>query len=212
MQNMNIQELRNQLQMHRIERIPLNTVPPAAVLIPLVPKANGEWDVVLEVRAANITQGGEVSLPGGRIEDGESCEEAAVRETAEELLIDPCQIEVICPMVSAIGPGGRDVYAYLGTLTDYQGTFSASEVDHVLQVPFRHFYEAAPRIGDIDLIGKAHDDFPIELLRGERGPWFHSIPRSFYFYETQDHVIWGLTALILREAARIVYGDEYKAR
>lgn len=209
--NMNINELRERLNNHSMERIPFNQVPPAAVLIPLVESSNGEWDVVLEVRAAHITQGGEVSLPGGRIEDGESGEEAAVRETAEELFIAVGQVEVICPMVVTTGPRGRDVYAYLGVLTDYHGTFSASEVDHVLTVPLRTFYEVVPQIGSIDLIGKAHDDFPSDLLAQEQGPWFHSIPRSFYFYETQGHVIWGLTALILREAARIIYGDEYQA-
>lgn len=212
MHGMNVQELRDQLQSHQMERIPFNQVPPAAVLIPLVTGVNGEWDVVLEVRAAHITQGGEVSLPGGRIEDGESGEEAAVRETVEELFIAAGQVEVICPMVVTTGPRGRDVYAYLGVLTDYQGTFSPSEVDHVLTVPLRTFYEAVPQIGSIDLIGRAHDDFPSDLLSQEQGPWFHSIPRSFYFYETQDHVIWGLTALILREAARIVYGDEHQTR
>lgn len=212
MQGMNANELREQLQSHRLERIPFNKVPPAAVLIPLIADGNGEWDVVLEVRAANITQGGEVSCPGGRMEDGESGEAAAVRETAEELLMDPAQIEVICPMVVTAGPRGRDVYSYLGVLTGYQGTYSADEVDHILRVPFRYFYNTVPATGNIDLIGKAHDDFPASLLQGEQGPWFHTIPRSFYFYETQDHVIWGLTALILREAARIVYGDECTAR
>lgn len=210
MQGMNTNELREQLKSHHMERIPFNKVPPAAVLIPLVEGANGEWDVILEVRAANITQGGEVSLPGGRIEDGESGQAAAVRETAEELLVDSGQIEVICPMVVTTGPRGRDVYSYLGMLSDYQETYSTDEVDHVLTVPFRYFYETDPRIGNIDLYSKAHDDFPGELLTQESGPWFHKIPRSFYFYETQGHVIWGLTALILREAARIVYGDEHQ--
>lgn len=194
-----------------MERLPFSKVPPAAVLIPLVPGSDGEWDVILEVRAANITQGGEVSLPGGRMEDGESGEAAAIRETAEELLLHPRQITVICPMVAATGPRGRDVYSYLGILTEYHDTFSSCEVDHILRVSFRHFYETTPRTGDIDLIGRAHDDFPIELMRGEQGPWFHSIPRRFYFYESQGHVIWGLTALILKEAARIVYGNEYQA-
>lgn len=208
---MNRDALQQYLQHHEMERIPLNEVPPAAVLIPLVPGREGDWDVVLEVRAAHITQGGEVSLPGGRIERGESGEAAAVRETAEELLLDRDQIEVICPMVSANGPRGREVYSYLGFLEDYHGTFSADEVDHILTVPLRYFYDTEPGTGDIDLIGKAHEDFPSGLLSFEQGPWFHSISRRFYFYEAQDHVIWGLTALILREAARIVYGDEHQA-
>uniref|UniRef100_A0A1I7VGV5 Nudix hydrolase domain-containing protein n=1 Tax=Loa loa TaxID=7209 RepID=A0A1I7VGV5_LOALO len=37
---------------------------------------------------------GEVSFPGGRLEQGETHEEAALRETAEEIGLYSCQIEV----------------------------------------------------------------------------------------------------------------------
>lgn len=193
-----------------MERIPLNAVPPAAVLIPLIEGEEGELEVVLEVRAAQITQGGEVSFPGGRIEPGEASEETAIRETCEELLLDRNQVEVICPMVNTVGPKGREIYSYLGILKDYKGTYSESEVDHILKIPFRYFYETEPLVGDIDLIGVAHEDFPSALLAREQGPWFHKMQRSFYFYVDQDPVIWGLTALILRESARIIYGNEHQ--
>ena len=77
-----------------------------AVLIPLVEK-EGELHILFEVRQAGIRQGGEICFPGGMIEEGETAEEAAVRETAEELLIPAEKIEVIAPMHVMSGPGGR---------------------------------------------------------------------------------------------------------
>lgn len=212
MQIMNIDELRMITHNYAMKRIPLNQKRPAAVLIPLVPGTDREWNVVLEVRAAAITQGGEVSLPGGRIEPGESGEEAAIRETTEELLIDSARIEVLCPMFQASGPGGREVYSYLGILSEYQGTYSAAEVDHILMVPLRYFYETRPIESDVELVCIAHDNFPRELLTWETGPLFHNIKRNMYFYQTQDHVIWGFTAMILKETAERIYGHEHPAQ
>ena len=39
-------------------------------------------------------QPGEVSFPGGRVEDGETFQEAAIRETCEELNLSPDQIDI----------------------------------------------------------------------------------------------------------------------
>ena len=43
-------------------------------------KGRRGWQVLFEVRAAGISQPGEVCFPGGRIEPGETPEEAALRE------------------------------------------------------------------------------------------------------------------------------------
>ena len=78
----------------------------AAVLIPLVEGATNV-QIVLELRAYDLdVQPGEVCLPGGRIEQDETPWEAAVRETCEELLVAPEQIEIIAEMDEMIGTGG----------------------------------------------------------------------------------------------------------
>lgn len=209
---MNKQDVANKLRDHGLEWMPVNKTRDAAVLIPLIQRGDDYLDVVLEVRAGNITQGGEVCLPGGVIEEGETTRDAAIRETCEELLVDPSQIEVICPMVATGGPLGRVVESYLGTIENYNGTYAETEVDHILTVPLRFFYSAEPIVGDIDLIAQIRDNFPTHLLEREKGPWFSNVPRSYYFYEFKGHVIWGLTASILRETARIIYGDEHPTR
>ena len=115
-----------------------------AVLIPLVEK-EGEIHILFEVRQAGIRQGGEICFPGGMIEEGETAEEAAVRETAEELLIPEEKIEVIAPMHIMSGPGGARIYSCLGILHEYQGTYSIQEVDHTFTVPLSWFAAHAPR-------------------------------------------------------------------
>jgi coenzyme A diphosphatase NUDT7 len=65
-----------------------------AVLVPLI-EIDGELNIIYEVRSNSITQPGEISFPGGRIEEGESPQEAAIRETSEELLLNKANIEII---------------------------------------------------------------------------------------------------------------------
>lgn len=202
-------EIANRLLHHELEWIQLNDTRPAAVMIPIIPRGDDYWDVVLEVRAQGITQGGEVCLPGGHLEDGETSLDAAIRETCEELCVDASQIEVLAPMVAVNGPSGRVVESYIAVLKDYEGTFSPTEVDHILTVPIRYFYAAEPIMGNIDLVAQLHDDFPTHLLDETKRPWFRPIPRSFYFYPAKDHVIWGMTANILKRTAEILYGDEH---
>ena len=69
-----------------------------AVLIPLIQTEKG-LEVVYEIRATTLrTQPCEVSFPGGGIEAGETPEQAAVRETCEELLMTPENVEILAPM------------------------------------------------------------------------------------------------------------------
>ncbi|EFO21558.1 hydrolase [Loa loa] len=66
----------------------------SAVLIPLV-YIDRSPSVIFTHRSLLLAgHRGEVSFPGGRLEQGETHEEAALRETAEEIGLYSCQIEV----------------------------------------------------------------------------------------------------------------------
>jgi len=66
----------------------------AAVLL-LVGCHGEEPCLVLTERAANMrSHASEISLPGGRIEPDETPEQAAVREAAEEVGVDPAAVEL----------------------------------------------------------------------------------------------------------------------
>ena len=68
---------------------------PAAALL-LVYPLDDRWHLPLTVRGSRLRHHtGQVSLPGGRIDPGESPEAAALREAAEEVAIDSGEVEVL---------------------------------------------------------------------------------------------------------------------
>jgi len=69
---------------------------PAAVLIAITERA--EPGLLMIHRPSTMrAHAGQVALPGGRLDDGESPVEAALREAQEELGIDPALVRVIGP-------------------------------------------------------------------------------------------------------------------
>ena len=69
--------------------------------------------IIFEVRAKTIRyQPGDICLPGGRVEPGETPEQAVLREMAEELQIDQSQIEMNAP-VSIFVTGGLEIHVFL---------------------------------------------------------------------------------------------------
>jgi 8-oxo-dGTP pyrophosphatase MutT (NUDIX family) len=75
--------------------IPPSTVRNAAGLLLVFPDAENRPHIVLTVRAGTLGRhGGQVSLPGGVIEPGESHAHAALREAHEEIALDPSLVHV----------------------------------------------------------------------------------------------------------------------
>jgi 8-oxo-dGTP pyrophosphatase MutT (NUDIX family) len=69
---------------------------PAAVLVALFEEEEGETRVILTVRSSRLrSHTGEVAFPGGRLDPGESVEDAARREADEEIGLDPSSVEII---------------------------------------------------------------------------------------------------------------------
>lgn len=168
----------------------------AAVLIALI--ENGEdYDVLFEVRSNQIPdQPGDVCFPGGAVEAGESYEEAAIRETCEELLINPDQIELI---------GASDImhirnmiiYPYVGILTDYKESYSQKEVAEVFRVPLNFFRATVPDSYLVEAMAQPEEGFPYELIQGGRKYQWRVLKTEELFYQYEGHVIWGLTARML---------------
>jgi len=68
---------------------------PAAALVLIYPHHEA-WHVPVTVRGAGLRHHtSQVSLPGGRIDQGESAEEAALREAHEEVGIEPYDVEIL---------------------------------------------------------------------------------------------------------------------
>ena len=170
----------------------------------LAPYLSEERAFLFEVRSGALrSQPGEICFPGGRIEPGETPQDAARRETAEELLIAPGKIEVVGELDTLITPFYTRIFPYIGLLSDYHDSFSADEVAKVFRVPFDFFLEAEPTVYYNEIgVAPGGDNFPYELLGRDSYPWGRAkYPVLFYPYG--DQVIWGLTARIMHHIVRL---------
>lgn len=178
-----------------------------SVLLPLIRK-DGEICVLFEKRAMKLdSQPGEVSFPGGRIEKGETPEEAVVRETCEELLVEKPQVEVFGRLDRLLSPSGRLIKPFVGTIHDYDMTFSEDEVEYPFMVPYRWFVEHEPKEFQNRLIQEVNENIPFaEIPKGRNYPWDKGT-YNLYFYHWKDEVIWGMTAKILHASIPLI--EEY---
>jgi mutator protein MutT len=77
------------LQGFRRREIPRGERRPAAVALTLLPDEEGRPSVILTRRAERLRRhGGQWAIPGGRLDAGETPEEAALRELAEEVGVE----------------------------------------------------------------------------------------------------------------------------
>ncbi|MBQ6342251.1 MAG: CoA pyrophosphatase [Anaerolineaceae bacterium] len=170
-----------------------------AVLIPLV-EIDGKIHVVFEIRGEGIAQADEVSFPGGHVEQGETAEHAAVRETCEELLISQEKVEILAPMHRMTDRGNLIIDSFLGVIHNYNGSYSKDEVSRIFTVSLDWLLEYEPEIYSAETALHPGDDFPFALIPGGRDYKFIYFPKRFFFYRTQNAVIWGLTAELLYHA------------
>lgn len=168
----------------------------SAVLIPLI-QQNGEPQILFEVRTSHIRQGGEICFPGGRVENNETPEEVAVRETCEELCVQRSSVRLIAPMFSTSRGN------YLGEIKEYHNTRSTDEVERTFLLPLSWLLEHDPLTAHGKLKVSLDESFPYHLIPGGRDYPFASASREFYFYQTAHGVIWGLTASILQRSVAL---------
>ena len=193
---MDMEYIKTAFRERPLERIREDTAVRAAVLIPLVER-RGALHILFEERNAHIPQGGEICFPGGHAEEGEALADAAVRETAEEQLLDPAQIELVAPLHRLDANGLREIYSFLGVIRGYADTWAADEVARTFLIPLDWFLSHAPEVYEGRTTVAPGADFPYDLIPGGEGYHFASARQKFYFYRTEQGVIWGLTAKLL---------------
>lgn len=171
-----------------------------AVLLPLV-YPEGEPHLVYEKRSKRISQPGESAFPGGRIEPGETAEEAAVRETVEEVGIAREKIRVYGHWNPLITWFNMMIETVTGELQDFDRArfVPNDEVDELFTVPLSFFIDHEPQVYQSRLRVEQPEDFPYELLPGETDYRFRTGRQETLFWVYEDRVIWGLTARITKD-------------
>lgn len=152
---------------------------PAAVLMPLIDRADG-MTVLLTQRTAHLSaHAGQISFPGGRFEAGDGTpENTALRETEEEIGLTRAHVEVLGRLsVRETGTGYR-VVPVVGVITPpFPIAPDPHEVAEVFEVPLSF------------VLDPANHRFETRIMSG--------VQRQFYSVLYGDYYIWGLTARLL---------------
>ncbi|RVU55579.1 NUDIX hydrolase [Anaerosphaera multitolerans] len=191
---MGIDEIREKLE--RNVPKPIDVKNKYSVFIPFI-EIDGNYHILYEVRAKTLnTQPGEISFPGGKIEKGENCVKAAVRETSEELLLPENKIEVFSRGDFIVNPYNSVLYSVVGRLNvDYNKIVpSKDEVDTIFTVPLEYLLNTEPKSYTLDLEVKHTKHFPYELIPRGRNYKFRRGRDNVLFYRYDDKIIWGFTA------------------
>ena len=170
-----------QLQVFPRQTIPLGSLRPAAVLVPLFQR-NGNDHLLFTERTAHLEHhAGEISFPGGGHDAGDNdLTVTALRETEEELGIPMSQVDLLGRLDDFYSIHGYHVIPYIGEIPSPDNLrHDPFEIAGTFEAPLDYFRNPAiHRVEDWRHRGRTH---------------------RVDFYEFEEHVIWGLTAAILRQ-------------
>lgn len=181
-----VQVLREKLaSLPRDEFRPIGT--PAAVLIPFL-RSGDDWSVVFTRRSDNLRRhSGEISFPGGMVDEGEDSKAAALREAHEELGIssESCDILGKLPAVHTVVSGVL-IDPWIAVITQNEFEPSPSEIEEVLRVP----------------LSVLMDPSSYRVQRFIRSGHIFPSPA----FDVGDVTIWGATARIVRSLIDLLVG------
>lgn len=156
---------------------------PAAVLVGLTLQDNG-WHVIMTERSAHLAHhAGQISFPGGKVEEGDQgLVGTALREAKEEIALSPEQVDVIGGLGPVTSPVGFIVQPVVGIVAS--GTILSAcpdEVARILVLPL------------VDLVSSYRHRRESYIRDGRQ--------RNVWVIDHDDHYIWGLSAAILVDLA-----------
>jgi 8-oxo-dGTP pyrophosphatase MutT (NUDIX family) len=162
----------------------------AAGLVLLYP-LNGAWWFPLTVRAASLrSHTGQVSLPGGRVDDGETVEAAALREACEEIGVPPASVRVLGRLTPLHIPVSRHMLYPVVGVTDERPRFQAAEqeVARLLEVPLTTLIDPAV----------VHHETWMRTIEGVQ------VEIDVPYFGIDGERVWGATGMVLAELRALV--------
>ena len=158
----------------------------AAALLLVYPAADGVA-VPLTVRASGLTRhAGQISLPGGAADPGETLAETALREATEEIGIDPMSVQILGELTPVhVLVSGFTLHPVVG-VSHERPAFQAApgEVDEILEVSLADLQDAS------------------RIRRGTRIREGMAI--EYPYFDLRGHQVWGATAMVLGEFISLI--------
>jgi 8-oxo-dGTP pyrophosphatase MutT (NUDIX family) len=173
--------------------VPDRDVPPefarrSGVML-LIFNGKNDPELVLTLRSDKlIYHGNQISLPGGRIEKGEEIVDAALRETREEVGIDPALVRILGSLTPLHVPvSGNIIYPVVGWLDHPPDLIpDHREVAEAFTLP----------------LGRLYDPTCLKHTRRNLHGTTYNVP----YWDVHRIPLWGATAMILSEFCEL-YGD-----
>lgn len=146
--------------------------------IALLAERSGGLDLLLTRRHEDLPRHpGQISLPGGRIDEGETVEDAALREAAEEVGLDPASAVVLGELPAFYIPPSQFWLHTVVARWAYPHRLSADEheVAEILVVPLAQLRDA--------------DRWRVTTLSSRGRMWAWQLD--------DGHLLWGATAVVV---------------
>ena len=156
----------------------------ASVLIPIL-TFKKDLEILLTKRSNNLkNHPGQIAFPGGKKDQIDSSPiETALRETQEEVGLNPKNVEIIASLPSHRTATGFVIKPYLGLINQpFSETLRQGEVDEIFTVPYEYILN--------------EKNFSIQTRK------WNGSQRSYYVVPYGPYYIWGATARILLNLSR----------
>lgn len=161
----------------------------ASVLIPMIVHVDGVCVLLTERTAHLHDHAGQISFPGGRVEEGDADAIAtALREAHEEIGLPPANVDVVGTLPEYLTATGYKVTPVIGLIErPFLPVLDEFEVSEVFEVPLAFL---------MDPINHERRIFQL----GDTGRTFYAMPYATpeRAAEGRRYFIWGATAAILR--------------
>jgi 8-oxo-dGTP pyrophosphatase MutT (NUDIX family) len=168
-------------------RIPKEDSKAAAVMILLYPKQNLIHTVFIQRPEYDGVHGGQISFPGGKQEVSDpDLTYTALRETSEEIGVDPSEINVISELTPLYIPVSNIVVTPILGWLEKRPVFKRQEdeVVYIIEADLRSLIDpSAQKIKPFEIRGSLID---------------------IKYFDYKGNVIWGATAMIFHELLTIL--------
>lgn len=147
-----------------------------AVLVPVV-NICGEAHLLLTRRSRRISHPGQISFPGGFVQEGESLLQCALREMEEEIGARISNLEEVYALGETVTlTSGKEIAAFLGFIDSLVFLINDSEVEELIFLSLEAVKRATPE--------------PVLMPSG----------RKTIRYRFPGLVVWGATARIIESS------------
>lgn len=159
----------------------------SAVMILLMPIENS-FEILFTLRSEKLNNhSGQISFPGGRQDKGETLVETALRETKEEIGINPENIKIIGSLSNLFVPPSNSIIAPIIGYSDKISNFilSENEVQEVFTIEYNKFISKDFFFKETKIM----NGLEVEV------PYWNLHPKT---------KLWGATAIIMQEFIDVV--------